>query len=474
MKILKYIIISVVIALILISTFPYFRVFCHTVVDTFSVGRSDSKTFLFLIFGLVVSATTYFLYFKNKKFSSHYVSKIKKVTLSFVTFSFLYNLALYSYFIISNNLNPLNLYSIYRNGEVTAMLFLHNHMSKGYIAVINKYLNIDTGDVDSGKALIGIFPDIVFLIGAIFTIFTIVFVIYLVSIKVKEFDFKGYKGVFGSLGVFMSAFLLLKGIIDGGFLSIEAVIGLVFFLVFIYKDNLFKKIAIVYLSVYIVLLDALYLHNYIDETQLASKILILFSLTVLLVSFYCFAHEGKNRKNFLLLLLALIPFINQIYSNFSVFEYLSREINVGESAYLISRNNLTSNNFLLQGQYGDVGLYEWLGDKKVNIYNLIEKTGFVYSIAPVISPWVDCVPVGEISRYKTNIFTFEPLSEGVFSDDNYYLKINEDSVKDGVYKYKINFYSKPCTSLGLVEIFHALISRKTNFFFSENLEKIEQ
>jgi len=291
-------------------------------------GYSTSK-FIYFIFLLVLLITipTYNKiknknYFKNFNKNKNLDKKLVAIFLILITLSTISTISFQS----QNKFTPFTLaYIIYDDDfEVfTGTSITHSHTFKPVIGLVTNFLT--KGEFDVAQSIPVFMPNWINLIYFIGLILLILF-IYLAIIYSHNFFLEKNIDYFGSWIFIASFYLVSKTIVDGGILTVEFLVGSVFFIwiILFYKKNYSKRYFIL-LTSFVFLIDFLVRYflvsnsgttlNNIQIVNLVIKGIVtvsgLFFFIVSIGAIIYFLTEKKSNKKILgVILLVIIGFIS--------------------------------------------------------------------------------------------------------------------------------------------------------------------
>ncbi len=388
-------------------------VVAHAAINVFATGRTGVKTIIFLAYAIVVLAL--FVASGSRKPSSTIAAYRAKIAATVgIIGAYALNLGLYLSFMLQYGF-PLKAYSlIYNNGQMTSMQFLHNHISKGAIALFTYGLHIlPTGASDDGRTLIGMLPSAWFALLACLIALAIAALTACLVSQAPRLRNEGAGKRWAYLALFtLSSFMVMKSMIDGGPLSFEAVVGSAFLILLLGDGSKRSKtIAASLLSSYIVVCAALYIGGYFaSDAAYGYLSFSTMTVTLMLVSAYSFYRSDKMRLNVLVAVLAAVCFAGQMYNGLGILPYLHATIPARDGAYVTSYRSLSSDGFSLIGMAGLLGVYRFTTPIDRNMSDIVRMTGVTSNPDPVAVPWRTCIPTGPDEEFSFTLWSKSPLS----------------------------------------------------------------
>lgn len=296
----------------------------HSFVNIFADGYSDLKTYLFFTYLIILLSLGFLL----KKIT------FRKIAWKYFAFSFLalfiYSASLHFFYILKNKIPLMKPFITGFNGEMSYSALWHMQISKGFIGVLVPHLD----NIDAGRAYLGSFPEIVFLLGT-FLLFLVLgqnFLYFISSFRELSKDKKFRQKFFLILAYSLLSFSLTKTAIDGGIFHPAFICGFSFLLFFIFR----KKITHFYylstpLGVIFMLISIYSNHREYGSgwayIQIAT--LILFYQLIL----YCTAEKIKDFKVIIFSLLFLSSWYLNAYRDLGMFKYSQFDLPLNQNVY---------------------------------------------------------------------------------------------------------------------------------------------
>ncbi len=158
--------IKIILGVILLYLFSHYfyaiNLIAHSIVDIFAGGRSTVKLNLYLFYTLFLCVLFLIVQkfnFKIPKIQNFYI-------LGLIISTFAYNLLLIYIFFKKFDFKLNSFVITFHNGEISSTTLLHNHLMKGFNALILGPFGLANNEnVDTGFAFIGLIHNIWFLIG---------------------------------------------------------------------------------------------------------------------------------------------------------------------------------------------------------------------------------------------------------------------------------------------------------------------
>lgn len=456
---------------------PLFREVVHPFVNIIASGRSQAKALMLILYG-VLFGIAYLCYKKRLIITKTFSDKMAVYTFTSIIAAYILNFIMYVWIVISQGAPVFASSMLYGNGSFTSMQFLHSHSYKGAIAVFAQFFSDPTfGRVDSGMALLGTIPDGVFY-GAFFLVLAVIAFIFFSSISVfsKAAELDRVKKASFILLFFVSSFIVIKTIFDGGILSFEAIAGLSFFTLLLFKESRFSKVfSSVLVSGYFILLMCLYYSDYFaDVSRFGFQVFSTFGIMLLLSSFYALYRLGNIRLSWLILTLALIPAFTFAYYGYSPVTYGFTDIDQQSGAYVSSYNKLEGHGFNLVTTAGAIGVYRFLPTSDAfKVKDLISQTGFHSNLRPVAVPWVTCIPT---SPYRTTEFTlFSPreLADPSYRKNPFELEGKFLGKRGVAYVYAMTIKVPPCLVAQPANFINEILSERLDRFSITGIEELD-
>ncbi len=385
----------------------------HAAINVFATGRTGVKTLVFLAYAISILAL-YVALTPKKGASSVLAARTRLGALLGIAGAYALNFGLYMCFMLAYGF-PLKVYSlVYNNGQMTSMQFLHNHISKGAIALFTYGLHLlPSGAADDGRTLIGMLPSAWFAaLACLIAVSIVALCAYFISQipKLREMD-AGKCAAYIALFI-LASFMVMKSMLDGGPLSFEAVVGSAFLVLAL--GNRSKRtgtIAVSMLIAYIFLCMGLYMAGYFaSDAAYGYLSFSTMTATLVLSSAYAFYSSDKARLNILILVLAFVCFAGQMYNGLGALPYLHSTIPARDGAYATSYNALSGDEFSLIGSAGPLGVYRFSPTSDRNMSDIVRMTGVTSNPDPVAVPWRTCVPTGPDEEFAFTLWSKSPLS----------------------------------------------------------------
>jgi hypothetical protein len=245
----------------------------------------------------------------------------------------------------------------------------------------------------------------------------------------------------------ISSFMVVKALFSGGALSVEAIAGFIFLMLLALRESYRAQITSVSgVVVYFVFLAVLFILGYFQsETQYISSVMITFGTIIFLSTLYAFYAFGTVRLSYLILILACIPFLLQVYNRLSSYAYLNQRIDQA-GAFITSYNPLYGNGYVEIGNVGRIGLYAFvptLATSTVTVNDVLPMTRLSLSEIPITLPWNTCIPTGAPESSTFKVSSFVPLRDLVKHTSFYRMDADRLNATEG-YHYEVSLMVPPC------------------------------
>jgi hypothetical protein len=253
-----------------------FLAFIDSFVNIFVSGRSEIKVALFFLY-LLFLVIVYFI-FKNKSFKK-YSWKYCWIGLLLMYF---YGFALQLFFTTSNNIGLFDYINVGNNGELSSSSLWHTHVAKASVGLIFSYFGkTQFQTLDSGSVYLEYIPHFILLGGAILLLCLIIAAIFYFATSFKLFlkDKNIRQKIVLIFGYAVASFSLIEGSVDGGILSRNFLISVLFIVALFIREK-GKKLKYFYPAVVLVgiflLLNHFFSQNltYIDIYGFVSLLLL--------------------------------------------------------------------------------------------------------------------------------------------------------------------------------------------------------
>ncbi|MEK7641868.1 MAG: hypothetical protein AAB365_02640 [Patescibacteria group bacterium] len=455
---------------------PSVRVVLHSIVNVFATGRTGTKALIFMAYVISVSGI---LYVRSKKTESTHTLRYWKVftatsalgayVLNF--FTYLWTMKLWHIPVFTYSL-------IYNNGSFTSFQFVHNHATKGAIAVLTQLLPEGVfGHLDAGTALLGIIPNALLSLQALLVLGCIIGIYGIWHAVLPRITaLSSRRAVVYVAMLILSSFMVLKSLLDGGIFSFEAVVGLSFFFFLISKGSTrARNTLLVVNGAYFILLGLLYWVGYFaTDSNYGYHNFSFVTILLVMTALYGIYEFGKTRLTMLVLMMAVIPLCVQVYNGLTVFEYRNISVEKDDIAYIFSYENLDIPGYTLRHSIGKINLYTFSPREPMAIADIIPHTGFADNMTPVSVAWKTCVPPAPRTSYTLNV-----VSPNAIDMDNEVTQLYRmDAVPlgtydDGFHRYSVTISAHPCSVPQLIVFVQEILAKHFGGFAIYDIQQFE-
>ncbi|MDB5259605.1 MAG: hypothetical protein JWO73_813 [Candidatus Taylorbacteria bacterium] len=401
----------------------FFHTFIYTIVNVVTSGRGDTTAFLFLMYAFGIAV----LWYAGDRIMEHKrkVSTSAYWALGTVAGAYVIKFII-SCMVLARHHIPLLSHAVLHEGGMSASLQLlrENLLASGILSLHAAFLL----SFLAGTVLVAMIAFFVSQVPHLATIPTNRRVMFYVLFVV-------------------SSFMILKSLFSGGSLSVEAVVGLIFLTLLALRESYKAQVtSVIGVVGYFMLLAVLFIGGYFqNESFYISNVLIAFGSITLLSTIYAFYAFGATRLSYLVLILASIPFLLQIYNRLSSFSYLYQQIDPQAGAYVMSYQPLQGENYTDIGTAGNINLYAFspASTTRYIVNDILPMTQFDPSQLPITLPWNTCMPTGAPVVTNFKITSFKPLMHFEKRTPSYFMTALQGRIASG-YQYDMSLVTRPC------------------------------
>ncbi|MEN9913281.1 MAG: hypothetical protein RLY66_689 [Candidatus Parcubacteria bacterium] len=452
------------------------RIVLHAVVNVFATGRTGVKAIVFFIYVFCVAAILYIR--SNSGITAGKLSFWGKMAIVSALGAYVLNFVTYLWMMKTWHIPTFTYSLVYDKGAFTSLQFIHNHVTKGVIAVFTQFFPEGFfGHLDSGTALLGIVPHSVFFVQAALVIVVTVSIFMVWKHVSPQMNvMKPARGVLFGAVLAMSSFMVIKSLLDGGMLSFEAVIGMSFFILLVSgESSLAKKTLIGMNLAYIALLGVLYWFGYFAlDINYGYHTFSAVTAFLCLTALYGLYSVGRTRLSVLVLIMALIPFGVQVYNGVDIFGYHAVSIDRGDTAYILSYNDIGISGYVKRASIGSVSLYTVSPQESLTVGDIIPLTGFSGNTTPVSVAWKTCIPSAPPTRYVFDLVA--PHEIDAVSDTDQFYRMNAQLIQkydNNLYHYEIVLNTNQCFVPQQIVFVQEVLAKHFDRFAIYNIQQFE-
>lgn len=421
----------------------------HIVVNIFAGGRSLVKTWLFLVYLISLFVLIYFSKLKSNRSVN---LKQKNFLLCMVIFGYFLNLAGFCIYIFKNHLKINDSILAFANGEVSSTSLLHNHILKGVFGFIFNLFgvrnleNVDAGFVFNDK----IFAPI-FILAGLTLIFLLFIFLYYFWLEFKNQH--GRKKIFYFIFYAVITFSLMKNIFDGGLFDREAIVSLVFFILFLFPERRRKRYIMVSVLLFYILVNLfLCFFNFFDRfhqpyqffvSNLDSTFIYVFCLLALYLLIFRKNKFGKIEE--IIIVSAGICFLSSFFVGYSIVNYRHKFIDKNNIGILAAYENIDDIDYKKFGHVGKLNFYKIDPIEQIEVGKVVDKYKILDNFYPITFPYQNCFPHGLPTVYKYDLMIWQKIDVSKWQSD--FVRFDKFFLKNqngDNHIYEINMSIEPC------------------------------
>ena len=408
-----------------------FLAFIDSFINIFASGRSEIKVALFFVY-LAILIIFYFIFKKKplKKYSWKYFG-------IGLLLMYIYGLALQLFFTISNNIGLFDYVNTGNSGELSSSSLWHAHVAKGSIGLIFSYFGkTQFQRSDSGMVYLEYIPHFILLCGAVLILFLIIAAIFyfITSFRLFLKDKNIRQKTVLIFGYTIASFSLIEGAVDGGILSRNFLVSILF-IIALYFRNKGKKLKYFY-PIVILISIFLLLSNFFYPNLSYSSLVDIYSSASLILLYSLILGASEKKVNQLIVTPLLVIFMVSWWMAslriIDIYKYSSTYIPEGSLVYIYNTSlNKIETPTTEKGQ---------------TIKDLADSLNKNISYAPVYVSGLTCVKNGHSVVIRAILISRQSIDNINFTTDSFVkIKKGNSIAADKNFKTKLTFYLDPCT-----------------------------